>query len=1030
MKTSLSTLRIAVPVALSLMVFVRTDAFPRPEVVQGAVGLRIDGFGQSPRRSTDKGVQALRCHEVDASTSVNIPIVVRDVATYGLDGALNVSMDRDWLISPQEGIKVSLRPGESNVFYFSALPRQCVLPALYPVHAQFRPFDGKPPIQVTAVVKAVTENRAFAPYPEKLRGAHVSKMYPAVDEETRRLAERRACAALMNKTGNDEGSFLLQDGGSSYGAGFAPGPGGVLDGVFAFTDGSRTVSIKGFECFVDGARVKSEAEIPWADVSVSAERGALKVKWSGRRAKRMADGSPRFTHLAPGAASETISRVYGGFGYVWEKPCKFTLKAGAFGLSTRHAGIDYDNGLSVVMAVDSSPDSFEVDGVNRYAGIVSHNDTAFYFVPSAFGAFDAARRFAAVSGYRASPGWSKLAGRMCLDDWSGLYARESDSIDMAARYGLNDSVYIQHTWQRYGYDVRLPDVYPPKGDFGAFLSMAESARKAGMLFGVHDNFVDYYPDAQGFCYDFISFNPDGTPQEAWFNAGPRDLSYRWNPGAIHPFVRRNLSLARKGFAPTALFLDVFAASFPKDFIDRRGVFHPASETKAEWCRALDECRIASGCSNMVIVSESGNDSLIGHLDAGASDHFIPEFIIQDRRQYAEAERVPWHDAVSHGKMVLLGGGLGSRYCMRGWTKQGDQALHGYATDDYFCTTVIGGRSPMCGGSFGRGVVKTYWMLHDVCKQLAKGDLMSVRFADGIHRQNSVFSTGEVWINRKTNSVWKVNGLSLPAYGFHVMCNDGREAAVLSVDGVRAGFAKSPGVWFLDARPPAGDGRLHEVEASAEAWERMSETSLKIDVRWKIRRPIDKSFLPFVHVVPFGDPRKIAFDAVMTPLPEGDIVVRLPKRLASGRYSVRYGFFTKTGSRLPIGGYGDGTGRVRGGVIEVGEKNGRPIVLDWTQEHPTVRHKDLEINVSRSMVDFGGVRTDGAFRMTFPDLKIIPLPGSKPFRIEMDLKRFGIEGKGKFTLEHPSSGAAAPESVVENGVLKASFDARSFAYLWQ
>ncbi|MBR6587705.1 MAG: hypothetical protein IKK82_09820, partial [Kiritimatiellae bacterium] len=453
MKTSLSTLRIAVPVALSLMVFVRTDAFPRPEVVQGAVGLRIDGFGQSPRRSTDKGVQALRCHEVDASTSVNIPIVVRDVATYGLDGALNVSMDRDWLISPQEGIKVSLRPGESNVFYFSALPRQCVLPALYPVHAQFRPSDGKPPVQVTAVVKAVTENRAFAPYPEKLRGAHVSKMYPAVDEETRRLAERRACAALMNKTGNDEGSFLLQDGGSSYGAGFAPGPGGVLDGVFAFTDGSRTVSIKGFECFVDGARVKSEAEIPWADVSVSAERGALKVKWSGRRAKRMADGSPRFTHLAPGAASETISRVYGGFGYVWEKPCKFTLKAGAFGLSTRHAGIDYDNGLSVVMAVDSSPDSFEVDGVNRYAGIVSHNDTVFYFVPSAFGAFDAARRFAAVSGYRASPGWSKLAGRMCLDDWSGLYARESDSIDMAARYGLNDSVYIQHTWQRYGYDV-------------------------------------------------------------------------------------------------------------------------------------------------------------------------------------------------------------------------------------------------------------------------------------------------------------------------------------------------------------------------------------------------------------------------------------------------------------------------------------------------------------------------------------------------------------------------------------------------
>jgi hypothetical protein len=381
-------------------------------------------------------------------------------------------------------------------------------------------------------------------------------------------------------------------------------------------------------------------------------------------------------------------------------------------------------------------------------------------------------------------------------------------------------------------------------------------------------------------------------------------------------------------------------------------------------------------------------------------------------------------------MVLLGGGLGSRYCMRGWTKQGDQALHGYATDDYFCTTVIGGRAPMCGGSFGRDAVKTYWMLHDVCERLAKGDLMSLRFAGGIHRQNSVFSTGEVWINRKPDSLWNVNGLSLPTYGFHVMCNDGKEAAVMSVDGVRAGFAKSPGVWFLDARPPTLDGRLHEVEASAESWKKLSETSLMVDVRWKIRRPIDGSFLPFVHVVPSDNPRKIAFDASMTPLPEGNIAVHLPKHLPIGKYSIRFGFFNKTGSRLPIGGYGDGAGRVHGGMIEVGRSNARAVVLGWERECPPVRHKELEINISRTMVDFGGIRTDGVFRMTFPDLKIIPVPGAGPFRVEMDLKHFGIKEKGVFALKQPSSDAAIPTAAVENGVLKASFDAKSFAYLWQ
>ena len=83
-----------------------------------------------------------------------------------------------------------------------------------------------------------------------------------------------------------------------------------------------------------------------------------------------------------------------------------------------------------------------------------------------------------------------------------------------------------------------------------------------------------------------------------------------------------------------------------------------------------------------------------------------------------------------------------------------------------------------------------------------------------------------------------------------------------------------------------------------------------------------------------------------------------------------------------------------------------------------------------MVDFGGIRTDGVFRMTFPDLKIIPVPGAGPFRVEMDLKHFGIKEKGVFALKQPSSDAAIPTAAVENGVLKASFDAKSFAYLWQ
>ena len=1003
-------------------------AFPMPEISKGGMSMSIEGFGQAPRSSNDVGVQALRCREIDAAKPVRIPVVLKNGSRRVVHGKLTVSMNGDWCVTPAEGIDIELNGGEEGRFEFSASGRKA-LSALYPVRAQFLSSDGLH-LDVTAVVKAATSGSAFEPYRGKLLKTANSVLRPIVSTETRERAKALAVAAHEGKSDSTNGGFLLMDDGVSYGAGYAPGPNGIMDAAFAFTDGKNIVVVNGFECWVDGANVKSQNDIPWADVTVSAERGALKIKWSGVRAMRQSDGSPRFTRLAPGASSEFVSRVYGGFGYVWETPRRFTLNAGAFGLSTRHAGIDYGNGLSMVMAIDASPDALEVDGERGIASITTHNDATFYFVPSAFGAFDAARRFATVSGYKASPGHDALVGRMCMDDWSGLYCREAEAIKMAGKYGLNHSLYLQHSVQRWGYDVRLPDIYPPKGDFAEFKSMVCAAKENGLLFGVHDNFVDYYPDADGFSYDSICFNANGMPQEAWYNPGPRDLSYRWLPSAILPSVRRNMSWAKANFAPNALFLDVFSASFPKDFIDRNGVFHPAAETKRHWCNALGECRRAGGAPGLAIVSESGNDALVGHLDAGISDHYIPEFVVQDRSQYAAAERVPWHDIVSHGKMILFGGGLGSRYCMKGWSKPGEVKLHGYATDDYFCTTVIGGRAPICGGAFGRDVVKTYWMLHDTCDRLARGKFIDLRFEGGIDRQHAVFSTGEVWINRRTNSVWNVEGAELPGYGFMVRTDDGHEAGVIRRDGVRIGYSKSPGVWFVDARPPAGDGRLHEVEAKAVAWKASSDVSGRILVDWKLRRPVSAEFIPFVHVVPQNDPRKIAFHASMTPMPEGNIVLKLPANIAPGRYSVRYGFFSKVGARLPIGGFGDGTGRVRGGIIEVVKRDGKPAITGWREECPPVRHGGLEMNMERKMVDFGGIRTDGAFRMHFPDLKIVPLPGSEPFRVEIDLKHFGIASKGKFRLENPATGAVLPVATIEQGLLKVSFDVKSQAYKFE
>ena len=155
----------------------------------------------------------------------------------------------------------------------------------------------------------------------------------------------------------------------------------------------------------------------------------------------------------------------------------------------------------------------------------------------------------------------------------------------AFAYGLKDSLLLIHNWQRWGYDYRLPDVWPPNPQFGALEEMQEISKvcaAADVPWGLHDNYIDFYPDAAGFSYDHITFNEQGQPKKAWINLGRDAQSYQWRPDQIMPFVQRNVKLIQDGVHPTASFLDVFAASGTFDYYDREGKFHPKTETRKCW----------------------------------------------------------------------------------------------------------------------------------------------------------------------------------------------------------------------------------------------------------------------------------------------------------------------------------------------------------------------------------------------------------------------------------------------------------------
>jgi len=563
--------------------------------------------------------------------------------------------------------------------------------------------------------------------------------------------------------------------------------------------------------------------------------------------------------------------------------------------------------------------------------------------------------------------------------------------------------------------------------------MVEGCRRHGILFCPHDNYIDFYPDARGFSYNDIVFNEDGTPQKAWYNKGRDAQSYRWSPNAFEPWLEGNLKKIEPYCAPTAYFVDVFSAMAPFDFYDRAGRFYPKTVTTARWDYAFDQIRKMLG-NNAPMISEAGHDGLIGHLDGGEADHepWLPEAKgvkgeTPWRMQAGDGERIPWHDMASHGTFVLLGGGLGPRYAAGQ-----DEMLHGYGSDDYLCTTVTGGRNPMCDGPFSRRAVMTYWLLHDVCDGLAHSEMLSDEFAgDDIHRQITRFSNGGVVQVNRGKSDWTTEeGQVLPQYGF-VAKTGNAEAEVTRREGVITGYAKSPGTavstvsLFVDARPAKVAEGEGGVTAKVAGVEDMGGRRVRVRIDWQVSQPMAEGYRAFLHFVGKAgeknegilfqgsldlEPARLAKAGTYSSMAE----VTVPAGVAAGtEIAIRFGLYKAEGDgrRLPMLVAMDEGGRARGGTLWLEGK-----AIHWRPEpaDPTMAERAKRLNGEGKVVDFGAVATNGAFRLIYgrENWELMPLPGSAGFTVKLRLDRLNATGRKVQAITGIDEGGNGSGSVVK------------------
>lgn len=743
------------------------------------------------------------------------------------------------------------------------------------------------------------------------------------------------------------------------------------------------------------------------------EGGALRIRFTLQRTGDLTPERqpipPRLSEVSPGPFSEPVRRLYAGFGNVIAEPqAPFVLGAGGEKLTTRHVGLEWARGLSLLMAVDNPPDSLEVNPEQRLYALHAHDEVTFTFIPetgtegrdTGGGIWEAVKRYRELMALPRAAGVEKLAGRFVFDLWGGRYAESAAALQRAARYGLTEALVVWHNWQRWGYDYRLPDIYPPNPQFGTleeFQRLVQVCKANGILFAPHDNYIDFYPDATDFSYRHICFTAGGQPVRAWYNRGRDAQSYRFRPDHALPFVKRNLRLVREGFAPTAYFIDVFSSIRAFDYYDWDGNFHSYLETRDCWGEIFDFVREYLGNAAPQI-SEDGNDWLIGWLDGGQGnfqrvDPHPPEDTWATWRvRCLEAERVPWFDAAHHEKFVLHGAGYGSRYA--GGLDQRD---HGVGSDDYLCTTLLAGHPAMVSQPFSRSVVHDYWLTHDLARILALVPLEQVEFAGGdLHRQIVTWANGAtVYVNRGETD-WEVAGQVLPPFGFWAEAGEVK-AGIIRRQGVVADFAQSPTHLFVDARPlpPFGGVRVKPQVAQVR---HLGGRQLEIVFTWDVQQELDRDYLVYVHFIHPSSKQgeKIAFQGDHRPEPgtrawrgrvQSRTRVTVPDEWKPGEYGIRVGLWDpERGRRLRLQGQLDSTGRNILGTLVVEGKD--ETVTDIRFVPPKPEGRPVRWNVAGKSLDFGPVVTDGAFRLslTGEELELLPLPDSPAFGATVHLRQ--------------------------------------------
>ncbi|MHB1484249.1 MAG: hypothetical protein ACYCYI_06250 [Saccharofermentanales bacterium] len=178
-----------------------------------------------------------------------------------------------------------------------------------------------------------------------------------------------------------------------------------------------------------------------------------------------------------------------------------------------------------------------------------------------------------------SPYRDRLTELVVVEEWGrngSFQDRQAKYRALHDKYKMEKVLYMDHVWQRDGYDISLPAHYPAASRQGGSAEMKKlidmTQGEFGWTSALHEDYWFMYPSEKNQYWNDdgrsrLSVGADLNIKSGWFNAASGVGSYAIKAGEMRHYAEIETKLINDNYGTKAVYLDVNSSS-PPDFLNQ------------------------------------------------------------------------------------------------------------------------------------------------------------------------------------------------------------------------------------------------------------------------------------------------------------------------------------------------------------------------------------------------------------------------------------------------------------------------------